>query len=200
MTKKQSNLAVATTKRTAEPKAVSAQVVLKSLEKQSAPLIRKLSDFKIKDNDDYEKAFELTKDLKAFGKEVDRQLRTITDPLKQATDAARAIFRPLLDRVKEIDAAIKNEMLLYQSKLSKKKAALDEKFETSNMRSATYVKNSADLSLDTGIRKVWQAIAVAPELTPREYLVPDESKIKDALKAGKKVKGWEWKQVDSIAI
>lgn len=200
MSKKQSKMAVATTTSAKKSEAISAQVVLKSLEKQSAPLIRKLSEFKIRSNEDYNKAFELTKDLKAFGREADRQLKTITDPLKQATEAAKNIFRPLLNQVQEIDQRIKAEMLVYQSKLNKNKIALDEKFEGSNMKASTYVKRSAELDNSVGVRKIWQAVPVAPELTPREYLVPDEAKIKEALKAGKKVKGWDWKQVDSIAI
>jgi len=180
---------------------VSTEVVVKSLEKNAAPLIRKLADFKIKSNDDYSKAVELTKDLKNIAKEANDQLKTITDPLKKASDAARDIFRPFLNKVSGIEQAIKIAMLDWQSKLIEKKGALAEKFESGEIKKAsTYLKKEAELDHKEGVRMIWTAVEINAKKTPREYLIPDETKIKAALKEGKKVEGWEWKQVPNIAI
>lgn len=180
---------------------VSTEVVVKSLEKSAAPLIRKLADFKIKSNDDYSKAMELTKDLKNIAKEANDQLKSIIDPLKQATDAARNIFRPFQTKVTNIEQTVKIAMLEWQQSLMTKKAQLADKFESGEIKKAsTFLKKEAELEVTEGVRKVWTAIPVNVKKTPREYLVPDEAKIKEALKAGKKVEGWEWKQVPQIAI
>lgn len=187
--------------RPATPGKVSTQIVLKSIEKKAAPLLRKLTDFKIKTSEDKEKAIVLVKELKELGKEADRQLRTVTDPLKEATKAANEIFKPFFRDLMDVETRIKAELLDYQLGLDKKKIALNVAFEDKSIKKAsTYLKKSAELEDDSNVRNVWQAIAVNEKLTPREYLVADEGKIKEALKAGKKVAGWKWEQVKTVVI
>lgn len=197
MTKK--SKAVATTNNAEK---VNTQVVLKSLEKQSLPLIRKLDGLaKIKTNEDYTRAIEVTKELKALGKLADAQLKTITDPLKQASDAARAIFKPFLTKLVDVEANIKAALLEYQEGLDKKKLKLNESFESGDIKKAsTYVKKSAELENDSNVRRVYQLIMLDESKTPRAFLTPDLDKIKAAFKEGKKVAGWSYEQVKTIAI
>lgn len=200
MTKKSHVVTVVTSGKKIAPQKISAEVVAKSLEKQALPIIRKLSEFKLRTADDRDKAIELTKDLKGIAKEAERQLGTIINPIKQSIDAARAIFKPFQDQVKNLDAEIKQRILDFDQKQSDKKVALEERYEKGKVSTASFLKKTSELEADNGMRMVWQAIPVNVDATPREYLVPDETKIKQALKEGKKVKGWKWEQVKTIAI
>ena len=48
--------------------------------------------------------------------------------------------------------------------------------------------------------KVDAAVVLKAVEQERAFLVPNEVAIREELKAGKKVEGWDWVQVDSIAI
>lgn len=190
------------------PDQVSTQVVVKSLEKKAQPLIKKLSAFKIKSNNDYENAYALTKQLKELGKEADKQLATITDPSRRikkdadlAIKAASAIFAPFQKLIVDVDRDIKNHMLEYQENLNSKKLKLNEDFEDGKIaRASTYAKKASELEVSKGVRMVWQAIPKDISKTPDQYWIVDEDKIKEDLKAGKKIAGWSWEQVQTIAI
>ena len=183
-----------------DPVDISAKVVYKSIEKKAAPLVRKLENFKLVTVDDRDKAIDLTKELKEFAKEAQQKLRTVTDPLNQAIDAAKEIFKPFLDQVKVVDAQIKSEILAFDEKLESRKKKLEERFESGKVSTTKYLKESANLDNDKGTRRTWKAVAVDESQTPREYLIPDVAKITQALKDGKKVKGWAYEQVKGIAI
>jgi hypothetical protein len=188
---------------------VSTQVVVKSLEKQAAPLFTKLSRLgKIKTEEEYNKAYELTKELKELSKEADRQLNTITEPnreIKRQADAsikaAGEIFRPFQNRVADIDATIKAMMGEYQKQLDSKKEKLVESFEKGKIsKASTFMRKSVELENSTGVRKIWQAIEKDINKTPDKYWIVDVDKIKADLKDGIEVPGWAWEQVKTIVI
>ena len=52
----------------------------------------------------------------------------------------------------------------------------------------------------TTVNKVDAAVVLKAVEQERAFLVPNEVAIREELKAGKKVEGWDWVQVDSIAI
>lgn len=190
-----------------QKKNVSAKVVAKSLQKKAAPSVRKLKVFKIKSANDYSKAFELTKQLKDLGKEADDQLATVTDPLKViktnadlAIKNSKAIFQPFFDEIAKIDEAIKIQMLNWRSKASSKKNKLEQKFEAGKLSAGALMKKTGELDQTEGVAKVWTAVEINKNQTPDKYWIVDEDAVEADLKAGIKVKGWEWKQVETIRI
>lgn len=193
-------------------KQVSTQVVIKSLKQKAASKFKTLAKIStIKSNSDYELVSATISTLSAIGKEAEAQLGTIIDPLqesikltKKSIENSKVVFQPFLGSVEEAKENARTIMLAYQDVLEEKKAKVLTKFAKGGIKNAAKALEltSALTVVGTGTKvpKRWTAIAIDVSKTPKEYLVPDESAIKEALKSGKKVNGWVWKQVKGISI
>jgi phenylalanyl-tRNA synthetase alpha subunit len=184
---------------------VSAQVVLRGIEKQSKPLFHKLQRIEQIDSvATLDQAGTMLKALKEMGKEADKKEKTITEPLTQALNATRELFKPFKKLVHEEEVRVKQLILDYHEEQENKVKKLKQDFAEGKIKQATtFMKKEAELntvSHSSSVRKIWRAVAVNEAKTPREYLIPDESAIFEALKQGKKVAGWELQQAKSIAI
>lgn len=181
---------------------VNMAVTFKALEKKAKPIISKLERIdKIKTKKEYDKAAALTKNLKALGKEADAKLASIIDPLKEATTNARELFRPFKEAILEVETAIKTGMREFIDSQDRASSKLSHDFETGKIkRPTTFLNKSQDLEVTHNVRNVWTLVEVDASQTPREFLVPDESAIREAFKAGRKVKGWKYEQQKTIAI
>lgn len=181
-----------------------ALVVMKALEKEAKPQMRKVSNLEIKTQEDFDTAGKLLKNVKELAKGAKAREESITKPLTKVIADVRDLFRPFLSSVKELEEDTKTKMLAFANKADEKKEKLMKDFQEGKIKNVqTVVSKTNALEIENGdakIKKVWTAVCVDEKKTPREYLVPDEVKIKEALKAGKKVPGWEWRQEKSIAI
>lgn len=181
-----------------------ALVVLKALEAEAKGPLQKVKRLEIRTQADFDLAGELLGKAKMLSARAKEREESLTKPLTGVVKDIQALFRPFRNQVREIEETKKADMLAFLSRNKEKQAKLSEDFEAGKIKkTSTLVTKNLELEVVANtsvIRKVWTAVPVSPELTPREYMVPDEGKIKEALKVGKKVKGWEWKQVDNIAI
>jgi len=186
-------------------KEISTAVVVKGLEKEAQPYFKKLRAVSsIKTKEDYAIVSKNASQLKEIGKIAKAKEDSIVNPIMKGIKEIKALFKPFKDQVYVAEANAKTMLLEYQNKLEEDRAKLTEDFKDGKIKKAsTVVDKMAELDVDdesSSVRKIWRAVCVDESKTPREYLVPDEAKIKEALKAGKKVPGWVWKQNKTIAI
>lgn len=175
-------------------------VVLAALQKKAQPLFKKLPE-RITTKQQYEDAASNMKAIKNLVKEAEKEKKQLIDPLNVVIKRIREHFRPFEDKAAEAEAKLKQQMEGYLLKAEKEMKVIEEKLEKGEIKKvATAVKKQNEIQATSNIRKVWTAICVDPDKTPREYLVPDEAAIKEALKSGKKVPGWKWEQVKQIVI
>lgn len=204
MTKKKDNFSVSVKIPGSVKEKVSTQVVLASLQKKAWPLIKHLEAIDEVNKANYDKAAETLKALKAIGKEADAQLHAIIDPIRAAEKAAKEHFKPFTNRIAELETAIKAKMLEHVENQNRQSMKVLKDFDEGKIKKVgTVIAKQSELEVSSesaSIRKLIRAKAVNPALTPREYLIPDERAILDALKSGKKVKGWELETINSIAI
>ncbi len=192
------------TKQKTKPADVSASVILSALRKEAKRPTDKISSLTIKSNEDLDTAAVLLKELKSYAKQADDKEKSLTEPLTKVVKDIRALFKPFKDSIEQIEADTKLKMSVYleQNKAALKK--LDADFDSGKIKKvSTLVTKQAVMHISSSsmqVRKTWTAIEVDAKKTPREYLVPDLPSIKEALKAGKKVAGWKWEQVDTIAV
>ncbi len=178
-------------------------IILASIEKESKPLTRKVSDLEITDQESFEVAGSIIKQLKDKVKLAKLKEGEITDPIKQALTKVQELFKPFYASVALIENTTKERMLAYKDAQDKKQTLLDEKVESGKLKLGTYAKKSEELSTKNAFsstRKVKTLVITASHLIPREYLVPDEAAIKASLLAGKKVAGCKIELKNSIAI
>lgn len=204
MTKKKDNFSVSVKIPGSVKEKVSTQVVLASLQKKAGPLIKQLEAIDEVNKANYDKAAETLKALKAIGKEADAQLHSIIDPIRAAEKAAKEHFKPFTNSIAELETSVKLKMSIYVENQNRKSMQVLKDFEVGKIKKVeTVLAKQAEFEVSSesaSVRKLTRAKAVDVTLTPREYLIPDERAILDALKSGKKVKGWELETVNSIAI
>lgn len=179
-------------------------VIMKSLEKQAKPSIAKVSDLTIKSQSDFELAGKLLGEVKELAKQAKAKEETFTVPLNKLLKDTRELFKPFRDLVNKVEIDTKGKMLEFIESNKKEALKLEQQFADGKIKKVSTVVEKIN-ALDTTsqfsqLRKVWTAFEVDGSQTPREFLVPDTQAIREALKAGRKVKGWEWKQVEQIAI
>ena len=186
-------------------KETSTAIVIASLEKKAKPLITSLSRIEaIESQEDYDSSSIIISKLKALKKEASAEESTMLDPLKKTEKAIRSHFQPFYNKVSEMESAIKSLMLEWVNKQDLIAAKAEKDFEDGKIASVgTYAKKVAQAQVKNGTaqrKKVWYLEIEEPSSIPREYLVPDTSKIEEALKSGKKVKGCKLVQKNVIAI
>lgn len=184
---------------------VSAQVVIESISKKTDKTFRELSTIKIKNNDDFNRAAVLVKQLKEAKAIAKTKEDTITDPLQQAMDAVNELFRPFYKKVDNIELEIKDSMKAFLESNKTKLLKLENAVAEGTIKNiSTYARKAASLTVeseDASIRKVWKAEIQDEKKIPRKFLVPNTQLIVEHLrKGGAPIPGVEWKQVDSIAI
>jgi len=183
---------------------MNTQIVVKALEKQASPITRKVTSLVINSQESFDQAGEMIKTLKEIDRKAVEEEKKITDPLTQALQAAKTHFKPFHDHVKLIEADTKAKMLTYVKTMEQKQLKALDDFDKGKIKKISTLTSKQEalqvVSSSAQTRQVWSMEVVDASIIPREYLMPDEAKIKEALKAGKKVKGCEWKQVKTIAI
>lgn len=176
--------------------------VVNRLNKKAGNDFRQLQEFTIKTPEQYEEAGKRVSRLKELRKEADVQEKSITDPANLILKNTRAIFKPFKDRVDEIEVFIKGQMVAYLSGREKKAEALLEQANGKNFKKVvSKVSELQDNKSEfSNVRKIPTLEITNPKLIPHQYMVPDETKIKAALLAGKKVKGCKIVMKTSISI
>lgn len=149
----------------------------------------------IENDADMEKAADILHILTKIEKAVLEKKETVTRPLMKALSAARDLFKPLENDYTETKKSVKAKMLAYQiekdEKIQKEKDRIAARVEKGTMRGDTAVKKMEEIG-ETGkattgsvgrasVRTVRKVRIIDPEVIPREYMVPDLTKITEAV-------------------
>lgn len=183
---------------------VSTEVVVASLEKQAKPLEKKLMSYsKITTQEDYDTAAALMKQLKELSKQADEKEKEITEPLKGVIKKAIALFKPFKDKVASTEVTLKLAMSIFVEGKKATTAKLEQQVTSGKIGIAKFTEKTAELSAKSSFVKERSVkVLVIEDIAkiPREYMVPDEVKIKKALKMGMKVSGCKLEEQISLAI
>jgi hypothetical protein len=195
-----------TTQQIAKQEKIKSEVIVATLEKKHAKTFKALSTVSaIRNQEEFDYAAECVRVLKDAAKLAKVEERKITDPLTEALDATRDLFRPFYSKVNDAETTIKLLMSVYMEENKKKIELLEEKVANGEIKNiSTFVNKVAKLTIENNaasIRKVWKAQITNEKLIPRQFLVPNVQAIVEHLKkGGAPIPGVEWKQVESIAI
>lgn len=146
------------------------------VEKQVAPFIESIEGVKIENNDDYIKYGEVYNSVKAQEKLIKTSKEAITKPLNESLKAARALFKPLEDKLAVAKTSLAkslNDFKREQDRIAAEKARkLQEKIEKGTIKKPeTIMKN---------MEKIEVAATAAAGLseTTRKVVDIDPSKMK----------------------
>jgi len=171
------------------------------LKKKSSPLFKVVERFTIKSREDQEKLVNVLKQIKAYGKEAEKQQAGFVDPAKQIAAQAKTFFKPFLDSVDESTSLGKDKILEFINARLIASEAVGKKFEAGAIKKvSTIVTKQAELEDNNNTRRIWVLKITKPSVIPRKYLEPNEVLIREDLKKGKKISGCSLVQENTIAI
>lgn len=187
-------------------------VLDKKSEKELVPLKKGISgvamsvnELKIVNQNDMKTAVDMLSQLNKYGDSVKAKKELLTKPLNLALRNARSMFAPIEDLYEGAVEVLRNKMTEYQTEKvrieneekTKIAARVGEgkgkfKVETAVAKIAEVEVAEKEVATEEGLvqfREVKVVKIMDETLIPREYLVIDEKKVLEALKAGKFVEG-----------
>lgn len=167
----------------------------------------------ITDQASYDKAVEKIAQVKQYIKDVEKQRKTITDPLNQAMKATNALFKPVRDQLEATEKALAGAILDWrreQERLeAEKQAELEAKVESGEMdfdealdqasNTQQLDKTSTTKRGNVTIRTIKDIEVVDITKVPEEYFELNISRLRaDAL--GNKAQGVEPKEIPGVKV
>ncbi len=186
-------------------KVVSTAIVVQSLQKKANGHINKLKKFeKVKTPAEFKLVGEQVKLLKAVRKEAEEEEERMVSGLKQSLLAIKQHFKPFYELIDGKEEDAKAMMLTFSQLSDEKIEQANQAVATGRLKVGTYTDKVNALQIDNSgagkIKKTWKLFIDDEKKIPREFLIPDETAIKDHFKKGGKVAGCTWKQVKGISI
>ena len=162
------------------------QKELAEYKKQVSFVKKAASDLVIESAGDMAKGSDLLDAVKKVETMIIERKEQITRPLMTALASARDLFKPLEIDHAEAKITIKAKMLAYaieeEARITKEKSRIEARVEKGTMRTDTAIKKMEGIGDNqTSIRTVTKIRIVDENLIPREYLVPDMTKITEAV-------------------
>lgn len=135
--------------------------------------------------------------VKEIKKIVQEKKDSVVKPLNEALKNTRALFKPIEDKVDVIETYLKGEVLKYNTKLLQEQRKREEEAQAKIEKGATFeeatklVANTEKKIDAIPTRKIKRLKIVDESKIERQFLIPDEQAIKEALLSGIKVSGCE---------
>lgn len=151
----------------------------------------------IKNDADLDRAVLAHQKAKSVAKLVKARKEFLTKPLNAALKSWREVFKPMEDSVEEEESRLERLILAYRKKkdeaATKKEEVIAEKVATGEISAEKAVEKMENIKhaeiSGSHVRKVPTLEIFDLSIVPREYLVPDTVKIKEAIKSGLEVPG-----------
>ena len=185
------------------------------LERKVNKLMQAVENQSISSNEEMMQAGELRKEIKTVAKTAREEKEKATKPLNDVLKTIRGWFAPLEENCEKAIGIVESEMRKYQNEIDEKRRkaeaeaqkivdAAQKKLEEGKMTEDAFEKKVEKLetkletvpevitkSEDFHTRVIKKVRIVDALLIPREYLVPDTTKINAAVKSGTVIPGCE---------
>lgn len=179
------------------------EVEIITIRKEAKPILAKGENLKIKDEKSMTFATELLSQANSTLKAIKSEHDSQTEPYDLKIRKINADYNPSERALKDLITLIRNEMSSYQTRQTeisnKKQEKISEKENQGKMSFKTAVKKMNEIEIPVGkintdsgkvsFRADKKLKIVNFTEIPREYLIPDEKAILEALKQGKNVPG-----------
>lgn len=175
------------------------------LKKKVDTLAQKVEKFEIKSAEDMKEATIVLSTMNQYADIVKEKKESLTKPINEGLRNIRAMFKPLEESYEGAITLLRSKMTVYQT------AEVKRKREEEDAIAARVKPGKGNLSVDTALKKIQEVAPVQKEvateqglvqfrevrkfevvditkLTP-EYLLPNETAIRTAMKSGKELAG-----------
>jgi len=174
-----------------------------TLPKEISPMVKQAKALTITNDETLSLATSQLSSLNIMADKVKAEKEKVTKPINEALRAERARWKPLEDELGEAIDYIRKTMGAYQTALMKKRREDEERIakrvEKGTLKVETAINKLANIEAPTqkvatdngslAFRTDYKLVIKKPLAIPREFLVPNEAKILQALKAKVAVEG-----------
>jgi len=173
----------------------------------------------VQSDEDVIKATELLSKVKDRANRLEKARTFLVKPLNDHIKTINASFKALSEPLAKIEAYVKQQVVKYRQVVEAKRVEeekkLQEKFEKKQEKLKEQGKETFDLkptieatpikiaskSGAITAKKVWQFEIIDETKIPREYLIVDERKIREAIRNGvREINGVRIYETESIAV
>lgn len=175
------------------------------LHKEETIIINKVKELDIVDSSTMETATEMLSQLNKTSDRITEETEKVTRPLLDALNAERKRWKPSLDLLKESIDIVRTKITKYQTE-ARRLAQLEEekiasrigegkgklKIETAVAKIEKIEQPESKVSTDTGsisFKTVQKFEITNMAAVPVDYILPNETAIRNAMKLGKKLPG-----------
>jgi hypothetical protein len=154
---------------------------------QAQTLVDNLRQTEITSDDEFAAAGELVKVVKRRSQELQAVKDGITKPMRESLSATQALFKPVESRYEEAERLLKEKISTYlKRRQEENRAALQAAAAANDITTAIdLASKAAPVQEGISTRVTFDAEIVDESLIPREYLVPDFTKIRAVVRASK---------------
>lgn len=151
----------------------------------------------------YAVAVDMVSEIKTQRNAVESARRSFVDPLNEVVKRINGFFRPALDRYDECERILKSKLVEWTQNAERERQRLLEEAESQaqdgDLGAANVAIEEAEALVVPKVAgfsqsETWTGEVVDASKIPREYLIPDEVKLRAVTKAHKgdpKIPGWK---------
>jgi len=183
------------------------------LKGQTTKAYNRAHELVINDRKELENATDILKAVKDASKELKAKKESITKPINEALKEIRSMFAPIEDQLSESEGIVKGKMLefnrIIEQKAREAAAELEKKVEEGKMtlsvaakqlEEAPQVEKKVEGKRGSIQYRTVRKVRINDETKiPREFLVPDFTKINRAALAGISIEGVEVYEEQQVA-
>jgi hypothetical protein len=169
-----------------------------------SPDVQLLVSWHVNDAESERLAVEALRWVKAKAKELDTRRKTVTGPLRAAAKEVDGWFKPALEALKAAEERLKDELVRFHFRKPEANAAaiLEAQAAATPVEAHAALSRVAEESMPAGTHtrrtKRWEVVDF--DLLPRDYLVPDEIAIRNAVNKGIEVPGVRVWTEESVVV
>lgn len=167
------------------------------------PIVKQIQTLTIKNSAEMTKAVEALSQCNKYLDKLTEEKEKLTKPINSALKEIRSRYKPAEEKLNIAIATIRSKMSAYQTEATRVQKEQEQKIAdkvfkgtlkvtTAMNKLSSIVQAETQVSTDSGsvkFRTVKKFEITDPNLIPKEYLMPDESKIKEAMKTDIKIPG-----------
>ena len=174
-------------------------------QKEASPILKEAQNLFIENAEDMKSATAMLSRVNKVLDSVTEEREKVTKPLNEALKAERTRWKPLETQLNDIIDLLRGKMSSYQTEMLQKQkkdeAKIAEKVASGKLSMEKAVTKLGELPAlsekiateegSVGFRTAYSVKLTHVNLIPREYLIPDEKKILEALRTGQAISGCE---------
>lgn len=185
-----------------------------AIQKEAGDIISRAQNYLITSNSSYEDAGNIVSWIAQSLKKIEERRKFFTQPLNHQIKNINQLFKGYSEPFVQADKIVRAKMITYRQEQEQKrleeekkmkkeaeKIAKKEGIDVSEVMASQDAQEAPSATDKTSIRKIWTFEILDIAKIPRQFLMPDETSIRNAIRSGvRKIAGVKIFEKDIVTI